>query len=322
MTTVGIVTHASNTFKKKEKNFTLHAVCNSDIICIMKNNDLCYNKNSARELLDANGFKFSKSMGQNFLIDANIPEKIVTQSGINESCGILEVGPGLGALTFALGRAAGKVTAIELDKRLVPILKNLFAENPNITIIQGDILRMDIKKLVDKNMSGLDYHVSANLPYNITTPAITAFIESGAFKSITVMVQKEVALRICARPGTSEYGSFTVYSNYHSIPKILFDVPPECFTPRPKITSSVVKMEIREERILTKEDEKTFFKVVRAAFGQRRKTLVNALHSVFDEDYSKAKITEIVENCGFDTRIRGEVLGIDEFIKLSSFLNT
>jgi len=283
----------------------------------MESNDIIYNKNAIRDLLSVHGFKFSKSMGQNFLVDANIPEKIANQSGIDETCGVLEVGPGLGALTMALSRKACAVTSVELDKRLVPILKDIFAKHSNVNIVQGDILKLDIKKLVDEKMNGLKHHVCANLPYNITTPAITALVESKAFESITIMVQKEVAERICAKPGSPEYGAFTVYANYHAIPKILFDVPPECFTPRPKVTSSVVKMELKAGLMADKEDETSFFRVVRAAFGQRRKTLVNALFAVFNKTHSKEEIIKIVENCGFDNRIRGEMLSIDDFIKIA-----
>jgi len=285
----------------------------------MKNTDLFYNKNAVRDLLNAHGIKLSKTMGQNFLTDVNITEKIVTQSGIDKSCGVLEVGPGLGALTSALSKVAGKVVSVELDKRLVPVLTGLFSAQSGVTVIQGDILKLDINKLIKENMSGLRHHVCANLPYNITTPAITAFLESGAFESVTVMIQKEVAERICAKQGSPEYGAFTVYTNYHTKPAILFDVSPECFFPRPKVTSSVVKMDIREKRLLSYEDEKIFFKVVRAAFGQRRKTLVNALFAVFEKTFSKEEISGIVANCGFDTRIRGEVLSIDDFIKLSLY---
>ena len=286
----------------------------------MKSNDLIYNKNTIYEVLRTHGFKFSKSMGQNFLVDENIHQKIVAQSGIDETCGVLEVGPGLGALTMALSREAGIVTSVELDKRLVPILKDIFAKQSNVNIVQGDILKLDIKKLVDEKMNGLKHHVCANLPYNITTPALTALIESGAFESITVMVQKEVAGRICAKPGSPEYGAFTVYANYHTNPVILFDVSPECFTPRPKVTSSVINMKLKAGLISDKEAEKNFFSVVRAAFGQRRKTLVNALFAVFNKTHSKDEIITIVENCGFDNRIRGEMLSIDDFIKISSSL--
>ena len=284
----------------------------------MKNDDFVNNINTTRELLKAHGFKFSKSMGQNFLIDVNIPDKIVKLSGVDKSCGVLEVGSGIGALTLALSREAGFVTSVELDKRLIPVLKEIFQGHSNVSIVQGDILKLDIKKIINEKMSGLEPHVCANLPYNITTPAITAFIEAGVFSSITVMVQKEVAQRIYAKPGSPEYGAFSVYTNYHTKPEILFDVPPECFTPRPKVTSAVVKMEVIKRRIPDKKEEETFFRVVRAAFGQRRKTLVNTLHAVFNKSLSKEEITEIVASCGFDVRIRGEMLSIDDFIKVAS----
>jgi len=286
----------------------------------MENKDAQYNKSNPLELLKSHGFKFTKSMGQNFLADPNIPEKIVKLSGIDASSGVLEVGPGIGALTGELSKTAGHVTAVELDKRLVPILINTFADRNNVSIIQGDILKTDIKTLIENTMNGLTYNVCANLPYNVTTPAITALIESKMFKTITIMVQKEVALRICAKPGSKDYGAFTIYANYHTNPEILFDVPPECFIPRPKITSSVVKLKTRTEDLLDKEKEATFFRVVRAAFNQRRKTLVNALHAAFSESYDKDRLTKIVEKSGFDARIRGEMLSLEDFIKLSFFI--
>jgi 16S rRNA (adenine1518-N6/adenine1519-N6)-dimethyltransferase len=277
--------------------------------------------NSVRELLSVHGIKLTKSKGQNFLADPNIPARIVRQSGIDKSCGVLEVGPGLGSLTMELCKIAGHVTAVELDKRFVPILESIFDETENISIIQGDILKTSINELLSDTMSGLTYHVCANLPYNITTPAITAFIETKAFESITVMIQKEVAERICAKPASPEYGAFTVFAKYHTTPKVLFDVSPECFFPRPKVTSSVVKMEVHKERLTDKESEKTLFMVVRAAFGQRRKTLINALYATFKNTHTKEGITRIVEKCGFDVRVRGEVLSIDDYLKLSSYFN-
>jgi len=276
-----------------------------------------YNTQSVGELLYTHGIKLSKSMGQNFLVDPNIPKKIAKQTGIDSSCGVLEIGPGLGALTAQLAETAGHVTALELDKRLIPILQEQFKNQENISILQGDILKVNINEILENTMPGLNYQVCANLPYNITTPAITAFIESNAFSSITIMIQKEVAKRICANPGTPEYGAFTVFVNYHSSPKKLFDVSPECFIPRPKVTSSVIKMEIKNKKLLNNEQEKQFFKVVRAAFGQRRKTLVNSLYTCFTNTQSKESIIDIVENCGFDVRIRGEALSVDDFMKLS-----
>ena len=287
---------------------------------ISDNDETIINTHTTRDILNAHGFKFSKSMGQNFLIDANIPRKIVRQSMLDKSCGVLEVGPGIGALTSELCSVAGHVTAVELDKRLIPILHNIFNDHENVSIVQGDILKLNLNETVEKTMPGFTYHVCANLPYNITTPAITTFIDSSIFKTITVMVQREVALRICAEAGTSDYGAFSVYANYHTKPEILFNVPPECFMPRPKVMSSIIRMEMRDTKLLDSESEKRFFRVVKAAFGQRRKTLVNAIYSVFEKTHSKDEIAEIVTACGFDVRVRGEVLGIDDFIKLSRAL--
>jgi 16S rRNA (adenine1518-N6/adenine1519-N6)-dimethyltransferase len=275
--------------------------------------------NTSRELPDAHGIKLTKSKGQNFLVDPNIPKRIVREAELDDSCVVLEVGPGLGALTTELSKAVGHVTAVELDKRFVPILKNMFQETKNVSIVQGDILKLNIKDLLNDTKSGLTRHVCANLPYNITTPAISAFIEAETFESITVMIQKEVAKRICAKPASPEYGAFTVYANYHTIPKILFDVSPECFIPRPKVTSSVLKMEKRKDPLTDKETEKKLFRIVKAAFGQRRKTLVNALHAAFERTRTKEEITKIVEKCGFDARIRGEALRVDDYIRLSSY---
>jgi len=286
----------------------------------MEENRISVNTGSVRELLRFHGIKLSKSIGQNFLVDANIPAKIVKLSGIGKSSGVLEVGPGLGTLTSELCKSAGRVVSVELDKRLIPILEDIFSGQTNVKIIRGDILKLDIGKLADEQFNGLECHVCANLPYNITTPAITVFIDAGVFKSITIMVQKEVARRICAIPGSPEYGAFSVYANYHTTPEILFDVPPECFIPRPKVTSSVVKMISREKYLLDEEKEKTFFRVVRAAFGQRRKTLVNALFPVFDKTHSKDDIKEIITKCGFDINIRGEVLSIDDYICICNYL--
>jgi len=275
------------------------------------------NNRSLLELAKAQGFVFSKSKGQNFLVDSNIPEKIVRLSGVDKSYGVLEIGPGLGALTSVLSTAAGHVTAVEIDNQLIPVLKERYAGCKNVNITHGDILKLDIKELLNETMNGLNYHVCANLPYNITTPAISKILDLHLFKSVTIMIQKEVAMRICAKPGTSEYGAFTVYANYHTEPKILFDVPPECFMPRPKVTSSVVLMSVREKRLLDIDIEKRLFSVVKAAFGQRRKTLVNALHSVFGRLFDKNELTGLVEKCGFDTLVRGEALSLEDFITFS-----
>ena len=265
-----------------------------------------------------NGFRYSKAMGQCFLIDGNIPEKIVRLSGIGGSDRVLEVGPGAGALTLALSRAAERVTAVELDVRLLPALRDALAGTDNVDVIQGDILKLDIRKLAEEKMPGRSRHVCANLPYNITSPAIAALVESRVFETITVMVQREVAKRICAEPGDPDYGAFSVFARYHTEPEILFYVPPECFYPRPSVHSAVVKMSVRKDALLGPAEEAMFFRVVRAAFGQRRKTLVNALCAAFGGSAAKAGIAEAVRACGFDERARGEELGVDGFIALSS----
>ena len=273
------------------------------------------------EMLSGSGFKFLKSMGQSFLIDKNIPEKIVRLSGLDRSCGVLEVGPGSGILTAELCKYAGRVTSVELDNRLLPILYDSLSAYSNVDIVHGDILKLDIRQLLSENMPGMIYHVCANLPYNITTPALTSLISSGVFETITVMVQREVAKRICASPGSPSYGAFTVFVNYYSQPETLFDVPPECFMPRPKVYSSVVRISLCKEKRFDQRNEAVFFRVVRAAFGQRRKTLVNALFSVFGNTLTKSDIEGIVRECGFDPRTRGETLSIDEFARLSMYFN-
>ena len=274
------------------------------------------------ELLRKHGIKLVKSMGQSFLVDPNIPEKIVRMAGVDDSFGVLEIGPGAGALTAALCTKARRVLAIELDSRMFPILEDRLAHFSNVELMQGDVMKMDIAGLARQKMTGLDCHVCSNLPYNITTPVLTALMATSIFKTITVMVQREVARRICASPGTPEYGAFTVLADYcHSERKILFDVPPECFMPRPKVFSSVVLMRARPERLLKPEDEQALFKVVRAAFAQRRKTLVNALNAGVGDRFDKAEIADIVTKCGFGENVRGETLGVMEFIRLSEHIN-
>ena len=277
------------------------------------------NYSSVKEILSKYEIKSLKQLGQNFLIDTAIQEKIVRLSGLDKQCGVLEVGPGLGALTALLCQTAGHVTAVEVDKRLIPILNIILSDYANIDIVQDDILKLDINELITGKMPGFSHHVCANLPYNITSPVLAAFIDSDMFETITVMIQKEVAGRICAQPGSSEYGAFTVFVNYYTTPQLLFDVPPECFYPRPAVTSSVITLKTRNDRALEKKDEQRFFRVVRAAFSQRRKTLVNALYASFSHSMSKDEITDIVRNCGHDIRIRGERLGINEFATLSGF---
>ena len=271
--------------------------------------ELC-NPSEIKELLSRHGFRFSKSMGQNFLIDDSVPRRIVQMSGIDKTCGVLEIGPGIGALTVRLGENAGKVVSIELDKTLPPLLAESLAGIDNVEIITGDVMKTDVEALAREKLAGYTPCVCANLPYNITTPVLTKLMESGIFETITVMIQKEVAERITARPGTADYGSFTVYANYHAVPEILFEVPPSCFMPQPKVTSAVIKLTKREKPECVT-DEKLFFKVVRASFAQRRKTMVNGLSAAFP--LSKEELCGILRECGLDERVRGETLGIPEF---------
>jgi len=274
--------------------------------------DLCAAP-EVKSLLARHGFRFSKTKGQNFLIAAWVPEDIAAASGADEGCGVLEVGPGIGALTCQLARRAGKVAAVELDRDLLPILAETLAEHENVEVIPGDILKTDLPELAAREFPGLTPIACANLPYNITSPALSALIEANCFASITVMIQREAARRVCARPGTADYGAFSVYCQYHTNPEFLFEVPPDCFLPAPKVTSAVVRL-VPRPCPPEVDDPDHFFRVVKAAFGQRRKTLVNALSAVFGE---KAALAAALEKCGLPPDIRGERLAIPEFAALS-----
>lgn len=272
--------------------------------------------NDIKSLLVSHGFRFSKSMGQNFLTAAWVPEDIAEAAQLDGNTGVLEVGPGIGCLTEQLALRAGKVVAVELDNALRPVLKQTLAGKDNVEIIFGDVLKQDIKGLVSEKMQGLRPVVCANLPYNVTSPLITAFLEAECFDSVTVMIQREVAKRICAKPATADYGAFTVLVNWYAEPEMLFDVPPSCFIPQPKVTSSVIRLKTRSAPPVKVKDKALFFRVVRAAFGMRRKTLTNALSANFNE-LNKADIENLLTACGFDPKIRGEVLPIGDFAAIS-----
>lgn len=276
--------------------------------------DLC-NPSEIKTLLESNGFHFSKSLGQNFLIEGRVPLKIAEGAGIDETFGVLEIGPGIGALTKRLSERAGKVVAVELDKSLPKLLAISLADCDNVEIISGDILKTDIEALVKEKFAGMRLAVCANLPYNITTPVLTKLMDTGLFETITVMIQREVARRIASKPGSDDYGAFTVYANYHAVPEILFDVPPGCFMPAPKVTSSVIKFTRRDAPPAEVKDEKMFFRVVRASFAQRRKTLVNGLSAAFP--LSKEDLAQVLSECGLDAKVRGETLGIPEFARIA-----
>ena len=268
-----------------------------------------------RELLGRHGFRFSKSMGQNFLTAAWVPESIAEGALLDENTGVLEVGPGIGCLTEQLSKRAGKVLAVELDKALKPVLAETLRDCGNVELIFGDVLKQDLPELVKDHFQGLRPVVCANLPYNVTSPLLTAFIEAGCFETITVMIQREVARRICAAPGSGDYGAFGLFVQWHTETELLFDVPPSCFMPQPKVTSSVIRLRRRAERPVQVNDEVLMFKIIRAAFNQRRKTLVNALSSGLGLD--KAEVEQCLEKCGFDTKIRGESLDIGRFAKIA-----
>ena len=272
--------------------------------------------NVIKPLLERHGFRFSKALGQNFLIAGWVPEKICAHAAPDADTAVLEIGPGIGVLTQELARTAGSVTAIELDKKLIPLLGETVGDLDNVDIVNGDALDFDYKKwAADKPLAR--HIVCANLPYNVTTPVLTALLSSEVFDELTVMIQKEVAQRVCAAPGTPEYGSFTVFSRYYSTPKMLFDVSPDCFMPRPKVTSTVISM-VKRPKPEGLHDEKLFFKVVRAAFAQRRKTLVNCLNTAFR--IPKEDLSSLLAGLGLDPLVRGETLGIEQFVALSNSL--
>lgn len=276
--------------------------------------DLSY----VRALCEKYDFALSKGFGQNFIVNPGLPPKIVDASGVDKRYGVLEIGPGIGALSHELCERAGKVVAVELDKTLLPILDETMARFDNFEVVSADILKTDIPALVREKFAGLTPIVCANLPYNITTPAITALIESKCFESITVLVQKEVAERLCAAPGTSAYGAFSVFMQYYTEPEYLFAVPRECFEPQPKVTSAVLRAVVRRKPPVEVEDEKFFFRVVYAAFALRRKTLVNSLMTAFGSQLTKEQVTQAVTSCGLEANIRGERLGLSEFAALSA----
>lgn len=265
-----------------------------------------------KPLLAAHGFHFSKAKGQNFLIAPWVPESIAGAAGVREDVGVLEIGPGVGPLTQQLALRAGKVCAVEVDERLKPILEITLEGCGNVELVWGDVLKLDIPALVKEKLPGLRPVACANLPYYITSPILTALLEAECFQAVTVMVQKEVAQRIAARPGTAEYGAFSVFCQFYAEPELLFDVPAHCFVPQPKVTSAVVTLRVRQVRPWDIHDEQLFFRVVRASFAMRRKKLSNGLASGFPE-LGKAGAEAVLAACGFPENVRGETLGIPEF---------
>lgn len=277
--------------------------------------DLC-SVNEINALLLRHGFHFSKSKGQNFLIARWVPERIAAEALLDGNTGVLEIGPGVGCLTHELALRAGRVVSVELDERLLPVLAETLSEHENVTVINGDILKTDLGAIVDDYFASLRPTVCANLPYNITSPVITRILRSRLFETVTIMVQREVARRMSAVPNTADYGAFTLLVNYYSEPELLFDVPPDAFEPRPKVTSSVIRLR-RRENLPDVADEDLFFRVVRAAFNQRRKTLTNALASGFAGVITREEAAAAIRRAGIEPTIRGEALSLDGFAALT-----
>ena len=271
-----------------------------------------------RTLLGRHGFHFSKSMGQNFLIDPQVPYDIAASSQADSTCGVLEIGPGIGPLTAELARRAGKVISVELDKALLPVLAETMADYPNVEIVPGDVLKLDLAALAAEKFRGLTPIVCANLPYNITTPVLTKLVETPCFQTVTVLIQREVARRLCAPQGSSEGGAFSLFLQYHMETELLFDVPPEKFIPAPKVTSSVIRCVRRDKPAVDVADEAFFFKVIQGSFVLRRKTLSNSLAAGLGMD--KTVIQAALEACGFPPSVRGEQLTLADFARLSEAL--
>ena len=270
-----------------------------------------------KPLLAQHGFHFSKAKGQNFLVAPWVPQSIAEESGVQEDVGVLEIGPGIGPLTQQLCLRAGKVCAVEVDTRLEPILAETVGEFQNLEILWGDILKQDIPALVREKFPGLRPMACANLPYYITSPILSALLEAECFEAVTVMVQKEVAQRIAAAPGSADYSAFTVFCQYYAEPELLFDVPAHCFLPQPKVTSAVVTLRVRKERPWDIADPAIFFRAVKASFAMRRKKLSNGLASGFPE-LGKAGAETVIQAASFDANVRGETLGIPEFARIAN----
>lgn len=282
--------------------------------------NLC-NPTELKALLNRHGFNFSKTLGQNFLIDKNVLDKIVSASELNENSCVLEIGPGAGTLTRRLAETGARCTAVEIDKALLPILGETLAGFDNFNLINSDILKVDLKKLIKDEFDNKPFHVIANLPYYITTPIIMQILESRLpVVSMTLMVQKEVADRMCATCGSKEYGALSVAVQYYTIPSVICRAEPHCFIPQPKVASSVVHLKVSATPTVTVSDEKKFFAIVKSSFGQRRKTLLNALSKSPYFSANKDSVRSALVQMGVDENIRGEKLSISQFAKLSELL--
>lgn len=264
-----------------------------------------------RNVMEKHGFSFSKALGQNFIINPSVCPKMAEMSGADENTGVIEIGTGVGVLTAELAKRAKKVVAIELDTRLLPVLEETLSDFDNIEIVNADVMKIDLHKLIKEKFDGMRVVVCANLPYYITSPVITMLLENNLpIDAVTVMIQKEAADRLCTAVGSRESGAITVCTNYYSVPKQLFNVSRGSFMPAPNVDSTVIRLDIRKEPAVKVSDEKKFFKIVKAAFAQRRKTLVNSVSSSLS--VPKAKIIEALEESGLDVNVRAEKLTMDE----------
>ncbi len=269
-----------------------------------------------KEILVRHGFHFSKSLGQNFLINPTVCPKMAKQCGVRENGGVLEIGPGIGVLTYELAQRAKKVVAVELDSRLLPVLTETLSEFDNISVIQGDILKIDLKELLEKEFGKIPVSVCANLPYYITSPVIMKLLEEQLpIESLTVMVQKEAAERICAQPGMRASGAISAAVRYYAEPEILFFVSKGSFLPSPKVDSAVIRLNILKQPSVSVEEPKQFFAVIKAGFSQRRKTILNSLSAGFSID--KAQMSEILKHCLIPSTARAEQLTLEQFAAIS-----
>ena len=279
------------------------------------------NPKNTIEIIQKYEFMFQKKFGQNFLIDAHVLEKIISAAGITKDDCVLEIGPGIGTMTQYLAENAGRVVAVEIDRNLIPILKETLADYDNVTVINEDILRVDIKALAEEYNGGKTIKVVANLPYYITTPIIMGLFESGVpIDNITVMVQKEVADRMKEGPGSKDYGALSLAVQYYAEPEIVANVPPNCFIPRPNVGSAVIRLTRHKEMPVEMKDPALMFKIIRASFNQRRKTLQNGLGNAPELPYTKEQIAAAIAEMGLTPTIRGEALSLAQFAQLSDIL--
>jgi len=286
------------------------------------NKPMLGNPQNTIEVIQKYEFKFQKKFGQNFLIDTHVLDKIIRAANITKDDMVIEIGPGIGTMTQYLAEAAGKVIAVEIDRNLIPILEETLAGYDNVRVINEDVLKVDLNKLADDENGGRPVKVVANLPYYITTPIIMGLFENGVpLESITVMVQKEVADRMQTGPGNKDYGALSLAVQYYAEPYIVANVPPNCFMPRPKVGSAVIRLTRHENPPVEVKDEKLMFEIIRASFNQRRKTLANGLNNSPNLNFSKEKITEVIEQLGKGASVRGEALTLEEFAKLANLLS-